>query len=124
MLVSLVQFLLTFGQAFCLIYSALIFSAIAKGFGKSSNLLRESDLVIVQKVCLLHLKMWNLANNELGHLRGRHLLPNYHVVLKMFCCLDIHPLDASEKTQDGSQRYSHCNNCLANFVNFLDRSAL
>ena len=42
----------------------------------------------------------------------------------MLRCLDIHPLDASEETQDGSQRDSRCNNCLARFVDLFDRSAL
>ena len=70
---------------------------MGKGFGKTTSLLQESELVAVQKVGA-SLRGTSMGADILDHLRRRLLLSDYHVVLQMLRRSYIHPLDASEET--------------------------
>lgn len=69
---------------------------MAKGFGKTTSLLQESDLVALQKVGA-SLRETSMGADVLDHLRGRLLLSDYHVVLQMLRRSYLHPLDTSEE---------------------------
>lgn len=70
---------------------------MAKGFGKTTNLVQESELIAWQKVGT-SLRETSMRADLLDYLRGRLLLSDYHVVLQMLGRPYLHPLDTSKET--------------------------